>query len=169
MRYLCRSIIATNSNFTTAADPPFKNVPILPSGVWILPPTGPPRVLVGWTDLPNGPNGLAVSEDEQTLYVTVSTVTEDPLAIAAVNQLFAFDLVNIDGGYFATRKRTFATSDFGSFGALKVDTKGNIFVAADDGVQVCFPTVRCALLCSHPDAQYTLYRGCMSINAQQSQ
>lgn len=108
------------------------------AAVWILPGIGgPPRVLVGHTQIPGNPNGLALNEDETVLYVSVTPLTTmDPNAAAAVNQIFAFDLLEVDGGYFATGTRVFAESDFGFSDGFKVDSMGNLFASTGDGVSV---------------------------------
>ena len=65
---------------------------------------GPPRPLIGHTQIPSNANGLALSQDESTLYVSCSSLTGmDPNSEAAVNQLFAFDLVEVEGGLLCHR------------------------------------------------------------------
>lgn len=130
----------TDSNYTSATPgyPPFKNSAALPNDVWILPPTGPPRVLIA--GLPSCPNGVGVSPDEGTLYISVGPLTaDDPFAAAAVNLIFAYDLEEINGGRFATNQRVFAKSDNGYFDGFEVDGQGNIFAATGDGVAVISP------------------------------
>ena len=109
--------------------------------MWILPAIGgPPRPLIGHTQIPSNANGLALSQDESTLYVSCSSLTGmDPNSEAAVNQLFAFDLVEVEGGYFATGLRLFAESDFGFSDGFKVDAQGNLFASTKDGVSVFNP------------------------------
>ena len=112
------------------------------AAVWILPAIGgPPRPLIGHTQIPGNPNGLALSQDETVLYVSVTALTStmDPNAAAAVNQLFAFDLVEDQGGYFATGLRLFAESDYGFSDGFKVDALGNLFASTGDGVSVWNP------------------------------
>lgn len=118
---------------------PFQNAAVLPNDVWIFPPNGPPRVLVA--DLPNCPNGVAVSPDEKTLYIGDGPLNaDDPFSVAAINLIYAYDLVNVSGGIFAKSKRVFASSDFGYFDGFEVDSQGNIFAATNDGVAVFNPS-----------------------------
>lgn len=130
----------TDSNYTsvTPGYPPFKNAAMLPNDVWILPTTGPPRVLIA--DLPNCPNGIATSPDDKTLYVGVGPLmATDPYAAASVNLIYAYDLVSISGGIFATGQRVFAKSDNQYFDGFSVDGQGNIFASTGDGVAVISP------------------------------
>ena len=111
---------------------------MLPNDVWIFPPTGPPRVLVD--GLPNCPDGLATSPDEKTLYLSVDPLTpEDPFATALVDVIYAFDLVNVSGGIFATGKRVFAKADYSSFDGIVVDKLGNVYATMGDGVAIYNP------------------------------
>lgn len=133
-------MILTDSNYTSATPgfAPFKNAAVLPNDVWILPPKGPPRVLIA--DLPNCPNGVGVSPDEKILYIGVGPLdATDPFAAAAINLIYAFDLTYINGGVFAQNKRVFAKSDHGYFDGFEVDSQGNIFAATGDGVAVINP------------------------------
>lgn len=63
----------------------------------------------------------------------------DPNAEAAVNQIFAFELEEIDGGYFASGPRTFAESDYGFADGIKTDIQGNVYAPTSDGVSVWNP------------------------------
>lgn len=152
-------MILTDSNYTSSTPhyAPFKNAAVLPNDVWILPPTGPPRVLV--SDLPNCPNGVAVSPDEKTLYIGDGPLTsDDPFAATAVDLIYAYDLVNVTGGLFAKSKRVFAKSDFGYFDGFEVDSQGNLFAATGDGVAVFDPSGtilgKIVLSASFPIAQH---------------
>ena len=129
----------SDANYTSVVGvpnfPPFKNAAALPNDVWILPPKGPPRVLVA--DLPNCPNGIGVSPDQKTLYVSVvPLVATDPYAVASINVIYAFDLKNVSGGIFAQNQRVFAKADYGVFDGLVVDGQGNVFATTRDGVAV---------------------------------
>ena len=107
--------------------------------MWILPPTGPPRPLI--SDLPNCPDGIAVSPDEKTLYIGVAPLDPDnPLANGAVDYIYAFDLVNVTGGHFAQNKRVFAKANSMYFDAFTVDGQGNLFATTGDGVAVYSPS-----------------------------
>lgn len=130
----------SDTNYTSVMPdiPPFKNAAVLPNNVWILPPKGPPRVLVA--DLPNCPNGIATSPDERTLYISVlPLMANDPFAAASVNVIYAYDLVNIRGGVFAKSQRVFAKADHGYFDGFSVDGQGNVFASMADGVAVYNP------------------------------
>lgn len=125
----------TNYSSVLPGYPPFKNAAVLPNDVWILPTKGPPRVLVA--DLPNCPNGIAVSPDDKTLFLSVVPLMgNDPFAAASVNVIYAYDLVNISGGIFAKNKRVFAKADHGYFDGFAVDDQGNVFATMGDGVAV---------------------------------
>lgn len=60
----------------------------------------------------------------------------DTNAEAAVNQVFAFDLLLRQGGYFAANQRLFAESDYGFVDGFKSDALGNIYGSTSDGVSV---------------------------------
>jgi gluconolactonase len=78
------------------------------------------------------PNGLAFSPDESLLYVADSGITHDP-ACTPVIRVFP---VNADGESVG-EGRVFATCDAGLFDGFRVDTKGNLWSSAGDGVH-CF-------------------------------
>ena len=124
------TLIFTNFNFTRPGV-----VKQTALGVWALPPTGPARLLID--DLPATPNGVALTPDNKTLYVT-TTAGEDLGLDAYVrgNKIYAFDLVVRNGGVFAQNKRVFAALDYGFPDGLKVDRAGNVWTSAGDGVQV---------------------------------
>ena len=91
-------------------------------------------------DLPNCPNGIAVSPDEKTLYIGVAPLDNDnPFVVGAVDYIYAFDLVNVTGGYFAQNKRVFAKADSVYVDGFTVDGQGNIYAATGDGVSVYNP------------------------------
>ena len=115
--------------------PPLENAAKLPNNVWILPPTGSPRVLID--ELPSCPNGVAFSADEKILYVSVGPLSgDDPFAATLVDVIYAYDLVEVMGGKFANGKRVFAKSDYGFVDGFAVDSQGNIFATTSDGVSV---------------------------------
>ena len=135
-----RSLIGSDSNYTSATDgyTPFRHAAVLPNDVWILPPTGAPRPLV--TDLLSCPNGIATSPDEKTLYIGVGPLTPfNPAALADVDYVYAYDLVNTTGGHFAQNKRVFLKSDNQYIDGFSVDGQGNIFASSGDGVAVFNP------------------------------
>lgn len=76
------------------------------------------------------PNGLAFSPDEKRLYVTDSAITESPTGASHIR---AYDVVNAN----LTHSRILAQVSPGCPDGLRVDTDGNIWCSAGDGVQ-CF-------------------------------
>lgn len=76
------------------------------------------------------PNGLAFSPDERTLYVADSGASHEPLA---PRHILAFDVT--DRGL--ARRRVFAQIDEGIPDGIRVDTQGNLWSSAGDGVH-CF-------------------------------
>ena len=99
----CRSLIMTGSKYTLAAhgNLPVKNATVLPNDVWILLPGRPPRVLIADLVIAIGPNSVATSPDEKTLYFDVGPRNANaPLkfATASVNLIYAYDLVNVSEG-----------------------------------------------------------------------
>ena len=84
---------------------------------------------------------MAVSPDEKTLYIGTGPLTStDPFALSVTDYIYAFDLVNTTGGYFAQNKRVFAKSDNQYFDGFSVDGQGNLFAATGDGVAVFNPS-----------------------------
>ena len=76
------------------------------------------------------PNGLAFSPDESLLYIVdsgVSHVKEGPRHIRVFR--ISGDGRSLSGG------EVFATCDFGMFDGLRLDTNGNIWAGAGDGVR----------------------------------
>ncbi len=116
--------------------------------VYIVPPTGPARVLIDgfpgvtYTGGLGTPNGVALSPDQQTLYVSVTVLalqsTPDEQFINA-HSIYAYDLVQRNGGYFALNARVFCSLDVGIPDGFKVDSAGNIFTSSGDGIQVFNP------------------------------
>lgn len=113
--------------------------------LYIIPPSGPPRVLI--TNLPGTgtPNGVALSPDQQTLYVSTT-----PLHIAVPgsiplsemldsHSIYAYDLARRNGGVFAQNMRVFCSTDVGYPDGFKVDSNGNVWTSAGDGIQVFNP------------------------------
>ncbi len=83
------------------------------------------------TDLAQ-PNGLAFSPDERLLYVADTGQTHDP---SCTPTLSAYPLQNADVG----PGQTLATCDVGLFDGFRVDTDGNIWTSAGDGVHCYAP------------------------------
>jgi gluconolactonase len=77
------------------------------------------------------PNGLAFSPDETVLYVADSAASHDE---TAPRHICAFDVV--DGKKLANG-RVFAVIDSGIPDGMRVDTEGNVWSSAADGVH-CF-------------------------------
>ncbi|PZU24281.1 MAG: gluconolactonase [Shinella sp.] len=77
------------------------------------------------------PNGLAFSPDETKLYVADSAVSHDPSAEPIIR---VFDVV--DGRRLANG-RVFCRLDAGLPDGLRLDTQGNLWTSAGDGVH-CF-------------------------------
>jgi gluconolactonase len=77
------------------------------------------------------PNGLAFSPDETVLYVADSAASHDD---TAPRHIRAFDVS--DGGTLSG-SRVFATIDAGIPDGIRVDTEGNLWSSAADGVH-CF-------------------------------
>ena len=136
----CRSIIFTDTNYSAVIPqyPPYKNSAKLPDNVWILPPVGPPRVLID--QLFSCPNGVATSPDEKTLYISVGALNVmNPYAILQADMIYAYDLVETSGGKFAQNQRVFGKVDRVFPDGFEVDSQGNLFVSDGDGVSVFSP------------------------------
>lgn len=80
------------------------------------------------------PNGLAFSPDESILYVADTAASHDP---NGQRDIWAFDVAT-DGKSVANGRR-FAVCDAGLFDGFRVDTSGNIWTSAQDGVHVYTP------------------------------
>ena len=74
----------------------------------------------------DAPNGIAFAPDEKTVYITDTGET---------GNIFAFDVSNNR----ISNKRIFATPRPGKPDGIKVDSEGNLFSSAWDGVQVFSP------------------------------
>ena len=79
------------------------------------------------------PNGLAFSPDEKTLYIADSGVSHDP---KAPHHIRAFDIGD-DGQ--PTNSRVFAEVSPGLPDGFRLDTEGNIWTSAADGVHCYAP------------------------------
>ncbi|MGN8158083.1 SMP-30/gluconolactonase/LRE family protein [Salinisphaera sp. SWV1] len=77
------------------------------------------------------PNGLAFSPDEGTLYISDTSRSHDP---NGHHHIRAFDVVN---GCRLENARVFAVVEPGVSDGFRVDTDGNVWTSAGDGVQ-CF-------------------------------
>jgi gluconolactonase len=79
------------------------------------------------------PNGLAFSPDESILYIADSGVSHDP---NGPHHIVAFDVVD---GVRLVRPRVFATISPGVADGFRVDTEGNVWTTAGDGVHCYAP------------------------------
>jgi gluconolactonase len=90
------------------------------------PKSGQLSVAVGDMDKPNG---LAFSPDERILYIADTGISHRP---AGPHHIVAFDVVD---GCRLTNRRVFAAISPGVADGFRVDTEGNIWTSAADGVQ----------------------------------
>jgi gluconolactonase len=74
------------------------------------------------------PNGIAFSPDEQTLYVSDTGATHDP---DGPHHIRAFDVEN---GTRLRNGREFAVCEHGLFDGFRLDTDGNLWTSAGEGV-----------------------------------
>jgi gluconolactonase len=79
------------------------------------------------------PNGLAFSPDESILYVADTSVTHDP---AGAHHIMAWRVME---GRRLVEPRVFATIEPGVADGFRVDTAGNIWTSAGDGVHCYAP------------------------------
>jgi gluconolactonase len=76
------------------------------------------------------PNGIAFSPDEKTLYVADTGGSHDP---DGAHHIRAFDVI---GGKRLANGRVFAEIDPGLADGFRLDTDGNVWTSAGDGVHV---------------------------------
>ncbi|HEY4296141.1 MAG TPA: SMP-30/gluconolactonase/LRE family protein [Paraburkholderia sp.] len=74
------------------------------------------------------PNGLAFSPDERILYIADSGISHDP---SGPHHIVAYDVID---GHRLDNHRVFATISPGVADGFRVDTEGNIWTTAGDGV-----------------------------------
>jgi gluconolactonase len=74
----------------------------------------------------DAPNGIAFSNDEKKLYISDTGIT---------GNIFSFDV----SGNKISNKKVFATPRPGKPDGIKVDSNGNVFSSAWDGVQIFSP------------------------------
>jgi gluconolactonase len=79
------------------------------------------------------PNGLAFSPDESILYVADTSISHDP---AGAHYIMAWQVVD---GRRLIEPRVFATIEPGVADGFRVDTAGNIWTSAGDGVHCYAP------------------------------
>ncbi|MES2345710.1 MAG: SMP-30/gluconolactonase/LRE family protein [Chlamydiota bacterium] len=85
------------------------------------------------------PNGIAFSPDEKILYVIDSAAIQAPRTYYEKNPhaIYAFDMTS--DGQGVKGQRLFATVSPGFPDGMRLDTAGNIYVGALDGVQIFNP------------------------------
>lgn len=85
------------------------------------------------------PNGIAFSPDEKILYVIDSAAIQAPRTYYEENPhaIYAFDV--LDNGKSLENKRLFTVVSPGFPDGMRLDSQGNIYVGALDGVQVFNP------------------------------
>ena len=88
------------------------------------------------------PNGIAFSPDEKMLYVIDSAAIQAPRTYYANNPhaIYAFDVV--EQGTRTANQRLFATVSPGFPDGMRLDSAGNVYVGALDGVHVVNPAGR---------------------------
>jgi gluconolactonase len=79
------------------------------------------------------PNGLAFSPDHRRLYVADSGLTHDP---EGPHHIRVFE---VEGGRRLTRGRVFAEISPGFPDGMRIDSQGNVWTSAGDGVQTFNP------------------------------
>ena len=131
------TIIFTDSEFGVTGG--FAPGGELQEAAYAIPPSGPARVLIN--QLPSTINGLALSPDQKTLYVSITSHGQTMRAdLASGHSIYAYDLVRTGGGIFAQNERLFAVIDHGYADGFKIDANGNLFASSDDGVDVFGPS-----------------------------
>ena len=98
-------------------------------------PTGQTKVVA---DAFDKPNGIALSPDEGTLYITDSGANQKPGSyhVARPHHIKAFDIRN---GRHLENERLFAVVSPGFPDGLKVDSDGRVYASSFSGVQIFDP------------------------------
>ncbi len=110
----------------------------LPNNVYRFDPkTKALKVVIGDLKMPNG---IAFSPDEKILYVIDSAAIQAPRTYYESNPhaIYAYDVM--EGGMTLGPQRLFASVAPGFPDGMRLDTMGNIYVGALDGVQVFNPS-----------------------------
>ncbi len=109
----------------------------LPNNVYRFDPTTNDLQVV--IDTIKMPNGIAFSPNEDILYVIDSAAIQAPRTYYENNPhaIYAFDVT--ENGEKVTNQRLFATVSPGFPDGMRLDTDGNIYVGALDGVQIFNP------------------------------
>jgi gluconolactonase len=108
-------------------DPGYQNPATLNNHIWRVTPTGN----VFETVVQGHPNGIALSLDEKTLFVSFT----DPAA-PAMPTITKYPLAVADGALGVGTKFTDVATAVGSLDGLAVDTGGNVYAAVVNGVDV---------------------------------
>ncbi|PNS15304.1 hypothetical protein CAC42_5475 [Sphaceloma murrayae] len=86
------------------------------------------------------PNGLCFSPDAKTMYITdtgaIHGSGDVPFDHAGPSHIYAFDVVQREGGDFLTNRRLFAYAPGKLPDGIKCDTMGNVYSGCMDGVEV---------------------------------
>ncbi|KAK9712360.1 hypothetical protein K7432_007213 [Basidiobolus ranarum] len=87
------------------------------------------------------PNGLQFSPDEKILYIsdTGFITGVGGIDVKQPHTIYAYDVSRHKGGAFLTNRRVFAMTDNGIPDGIKLDDKGNLFVAVGDGINIYSP------------------------------
>lgn len=90
------------------------------------------------------PNGLVLSPDEKTAYVTAAEAGLVPEGLSSSKSIYAFDIVSNGAGEVArfANKRVFAVPSSGIGDGIHCDETGNVWVGTGDGVSVYSPSGR---------------------------
>ncbi|KAI1356263.1 hypothetical protein F5Y01DRAFT_266825 [Xylaria sp. FL0043] len=111
--------------------------PRLPNHVyWFQPTTGEVRVVA---DELKRPTGIALSPNEDTLYITDTEAARsgNELASTSPATIYAYDVIRRSGASpFLVSKRVFAFAFSGVPAAVTCDPAGNVYAACADGVEV---------------------------------
>jgi len=81
----------------------------------------------------NKPNGIAFSPDEKTLYVADTGGSHDPKGEHHIRSF------KVEGGKTLTKGKVFAEISPGFADGLRLDTQGNVWTSAGDGVHCLSP------------------------------
>ncbi|KXJ95666.1 hypothetical protein Micbo1qcDRAFT_230861 [Microdochium bolleyi] len=84
------------------------------------------------------PCGIALSPDEETMYITdVEAAQPDgALDVSLGATIYAYDVVQRSGGVFLANRRVFAYAAEGVPLAVVCDQAGNVYAACGDGVEI---------------------------------
>ena len=114
----------------------YRPYPRLPNQVYRFNPTT--RSIRPMADRLGRPNGLCLSPDENTLYVTDTDWIHSPgdTDDMRVSSIYAYDVATYSGEPFLVNKRLFAMADKGIPDGIKCDMEGNVYSGCGDGLNV---------------------------------